>query len=444
MEENIHHEDSRNKKWLEEISEQSWNPELIISGFAIYATFSLPKIIQEAFNTYTVNYQINEGMGNAMMPALISAILISASQILSIAFIVHFILRGFWVGFLGVISVYPKGIDFNRITVYGDYGKEKLKSKMQNLDVLADKLDKAASIVFALAIMIILQLISICLMYFLFIIIYNIFQNLLGKVLYAKYENLLLFAFLTLVMIPTTSVIILGQKRFKNHPKYGKWHYHFAASFQKIFLPFFGDHIQSLLLTFNSTVSHKRINIINIFVGIGFMFMMGFNLFSLLGTSPFKLHHFYTSYTRETFLLNYYYENQRPSDKPRTFTIQSDIITEPYVRLFIAYHKKHDDFLDSLCKKPIDDKKKSKYENRVYQDEQKLECLKNAYQIRLNDSTFAKNEFMFYEFDDDNKGVMMYIPSKICKKGRNQLKVIANKKYNPDTRPYEALITFWY
>ncbi|KOY86251.1 hypothetical protein AD998_08925 [bacterium 336/3] len=444
MEENINQEDYRNKKWLEEVSEQSWNPELIISGFAIYATFSLPKIIQEAFNTYTVNYQINEGMGNAMMPALISAILISASQILSIAFIVHFILRGFWVGFLGVISVYPKGIDFNRITVYGDYGKEKLKAKMQNLDVLAEKLDKAASIVFALAIMIILQLIGICLMYSLFIILYNIFQNLLGKALYEKYENLLLFAFLTFVMIPTTSVIILGQKRFKNHPKYGKWHYHFATNFQKIFLPFFGDHIQSLLLTFNSTVSQRRINMINLFVGICFMFMMAFNLFSLRGVSPLNLHHFYTSYTRETFLLNNYYENQRSLDVPRTFTIQSDIITEPYVRLFIAYHKKNDEFLDSLCTKTSSKKIKDKYLNRIAEDEQKLQCLQSAYKIQLNDSTFAKNEFMYYEFDDAEKGVVMHIPSKICKKGKNQIKIIARKHYKPDTRPYEALITFWY
>lgn len=444
MEENTTQEDSRNKKWLEEISEQSWNPELIISGFAIYATFSLPKIIQDVYNTYATNYQINDSIGNDMMPSLISTVLISASQILSFAFIIHFILRGFWVGFLGVMSVYPKGIDFSRVTIYGDYGKEQLKAKMQNLDVLADKLDKAASIVFALAIMIILQLVGISLMYFLVALLYNIIQIVLGKALYEKYEvPIYLFLFI-LIMIPTIGVVILGQKRFKNHPKYGKWHYEWARSFQKIVLPIFGDHIQSLLLTFNSTVSQKKISIINALLGVCFMFMFSYNLFSLRGLSILNLHHFYTAYTRETYLSNNYYEDQRPKNLPRIVTIQSDVITTPYIRLFIAYHKKQDDFLDSLCIKEKPKKIKDKYLNRVAQDQYNLQCLESAYQIQLNDSTFTKNEFMFYEFDDNEKGIVMHIPSKICKKGRNQLKIIANKKYKPDTRPYEALITFWY
>jgi hypothetical protein len=444
MEENTTQEDSRNKKWLEEISEQSWNPELIISGFAIYATFSLPKIIQDVYNNYSIQYQINEDLGNALMPALISAVLVTVSQMLSLAFIIHFILRAFWVGYLGVISVYPKGIDFNKITVFGDYGKGKLKARMQNLDVLAIKLEKASSIIFGIAIMVALQFIGVSLMYLFFTILYNIIQNLLGKALYEKYETIIIISLLALILIPAILIVILNLKYFKHHPKYSKWHYHWSTRFQKIILPVFSDHIQSLLLTFNSSISQRSMGIFNIFVGFCFMGMMMFNILSLRGMSLFSLHHYYTAYTRETYLSNNYYEDQRPKNLPRIVTIQSDVITTPYIRLFIAYHKKQDDFLDSLCIKEKPKKIKDKYLNRVAQDQYNLQCLESAYQIQLNDSTFTKNEFMFYEFDDDEKGIVMHIPSKICKKGRNQLKIIANKKYKPDTRPYEALITFWY
>ena len=442
MEENQAPEEQKNKKWLEEISEQSWNPELIISGFAIYATLSLPSIIQDIYNYYISNYQIDNGFGNELMPMLICAVFITISQMLSFAFIVHFILRAFWVGYLGVISVFPTGINFDRITTYGEYGKNKLRERMQNLDVLALKLEKASSVIFGIAIIITLQFIGVCFLYLVFAILYNILQNILGRAFFAKYELLTMFVFLVIILTPSLVMIVLT--RFKNHPKYGKWHYHWSSRFQKIILPIFSEHIQSLFLTFNSSISQKRLTIFSVFVGIIFAFLMISNQLFLKGASLFHLHHYYSSYSRELTLPSSYYEDQRKKNTPRIATIQSDIITTPFVRLFIAYPKKNDAFLDSLCKTIKTEDIENTYLKNLQEDKEKLKCLQNAYKIELNDSLFSKNEFMYYEFENAEKGVMMYIPSQLCKKGKNQIKVVAKKIYNPEKRPYEALITFWY
>lgn len=442
MEENQAPEEQKSKKWLEEISEQSWNPELIISGFAIYATLSLPSIIQEIYNYYASHYQIDNNFGNELMPVIICAVLMAISQILSFAFIVHFILRAFWVGYLGVISVFPTGINFDRITTYGEYGKNKLRERMQNLDVLALKLEKASSVIFGIAITITLQFIGICFLYLVFAIFYNILQNILGRALSAKYESLTIFVFLAIILIP--SVILIVLTRFKNHPKYGRWHYHWTTKFQKILLPIFGEHVQSLLLTFNSSISVKKLSFFSIFAGLIFVVLMVFNQLSLKGYSLFHFQHYYSSYSDEFFISNSQYEDQASKNIPRIATIQSDIITTPFIRLFIAYPKKNDVFLDSLCKKGKNEAIENRYLRNLQESKRKLECMESAYKIELNDSLFAKNEFMYYEFENGEKGVVMYIPSRLCKKGKNQIKVIAKKSYNPEKRPYEALITFWY
>jgi hypothetical protein len=44
-----HFEDEKQGKgWLKRVAEQSWEPELLISGLAIFATLQLPDIFESA------------------------------------------------------------------------------------------------------------------------------------------------------------------------------------------------------------------------------------------------------------------------------------------------------------------------------------------------------------------------------------------------------------
>jgi hypothetical protein len=415
MEQNNTNQESRNKTWLEEMSQQSWNPELIISGIAIYATFSMPDVFKKVYNSYFIDYQLDESVGNAVMPMLIYGVLVSLSQVLSVAFIVHFVLRAFWVGYIGVLSVFPKGIDFEKITLYGDYGKQQLQKKMKNLDELALQLDKASSVIFALAILVVLQFCGIGLVYFIFALLHNLLQHLFTKSIYEKYEDTIQFVLLALIFVPVAMILILNQKRFRNHPVYGKWHYHVSRGFQKVLMPFFNIHIQSLLLTFNSTIPRSRLVWISSSLGLIFGAMISLNLLNLRATNLLEGRHFYTSYVSETYIAKAFYEDKRNKDDLRIATIQSDVIKDPYVKLFIAYPKRVDAYLDSLYQQPVYNKKYSKYENRLQSDKQKLKNLEDFYKIQLNDSLLEKKEFMFYEFPEGDKGVMTYIPAEACK-----------------------------
>ncbi len=435
-------QESKHRKFLEELSEQSWNPELIISGFALYATLQLPDWIEQLYYRYYFHFQTDSSAGNEYLPILISAVLMSITQILSIAFITHFILRAFWVGFLGVLSVYPKGIDFESISTYGDYGKNKLREKMENLDSLALKLERASSVVFALAIVVVLQLISVCLVYFSFALLHNGFQHLLGKEAYTQYENTLTIVLLAVLLLPSIALTILNLKFFKNHPTYSRWHYHTSESFKRLFLLLFAKHIQSLLLTFNSNVSKTRLTIAYTIVGLVFAILLTVNSLKLNGASPFLLQDFYT-YRQDYSLTAAHYEDERSSSAPRVATIASAVVKEEYVRLFLAYPKRYDEYLRQLC--PSSAKRDTLYEQRKQADAEKLACLEQFYEVKLNDSLLQKKDLMYYTFEDNgDKGLMMLLPRKDCQVGKNTLQIrLQGKEYTKKQRPYEALITFW-
>ena len=57
--------------WLHELSSQSWNLELLVSGAAIFSTSFLPDLIEQGISYYFENYQTgNEIITNIVLPTL--------------------------------------------------------------------------------------------------------------------------------------------------------------------------------------------------------------------------------------------------------------------------------------------------------------------------------------------------------------------------------------
>ena len=179
--------------------------------------------------------------------------------------------------------------------------------------------------------------------------------------------------------------------------------------------------------------------------GLMFMVLMLFNSLKLNGASPFLLQDFYT-YRQDYSLTAAHYEDQRPTSAPRVATIASAIVKEEYVRLFLAYPKRYDEYLRQLCPSlKASTKRDTLYEQKKQADAEKLACLEQFYEIRLNDSLLQKKELMYYTFEDNgDKGLMMLLPRDACQVGKNTLQIrLLGKEYPKKQRPYEALITFW-
>ena len=142
---------NQDQQWVKEVARQSWEPELLISGAAAYASLSLPGLFKSAFVAYRMDFMVGSSKIDLLFPTLIYAVFASIGQILILTFFLHFAMRAFWVGMVGLLSVYPQGIRFSEIKYVSDYGKTFLKKKLTTVDEFVIRLDKWCSILFSVA-----------------------------------------------------------------------------------------------------------------------------------------------------------------------------------------------------------------------------------------------------------------------------------------------------
>lgn len=97
-------------KWLKDIQENSWNPELLISGLSLVSIFTLSSAVNDFLIRIVIEHDVVPIVvylgGLYLNFALIS---------LKIAFILHLILRGIWIGFVGLQYAFPEGIRFDKL-----------------------------------------------------------------------------------------------------------------------------------------------------------------------------------------------------------------------------------------------------------------------------------------------------------------------------------------
>ena len=142
------------KKLLDSLQQQSWELELIISGFAIFGLFTAyeplkTELLQAIFN--------DKGfLGIIYMVAFV------ACSVLLFNLLLHVTLRGVWIGALGLRYV-SGDIDFD-VLKYGEKFKNYLKKRIVSFDRYIANLENYCSVLFALSFLTIFFVIGLTLM----------------------------------------------------------------------------------------------------------------------------------------------------------------------------------------------------------------------------------------------------------------------------------------
>ncbi len=165
------------KKWLDKLQEESWNLELIISGFSILGLFKAKAFLDNA----SVIFYANDIQHDSLMAWFqVFFWIIYASVVISIIFLlVHVFLRGLWIGAIGIRYVSGE-IDYDKLN-YNPSITNYLRKKLGNFDDYILKLEKASSLIFGYTFLLIMVLCS-SFLYFLFMwIIINPLSRLIGN-----------------------------------------------------------------------------------------------------------------------------------------------------------------------------------------------------------------------------------------------------------------------
>lgn len=119
--------------------------ELIISSLTIFALFSLPGWL---FGTYSDVYT-HLSTGLAIAGTVGIALLTGVCYGLAACFVVHLMARGYWVGLIGLRTVFPEGINWNRTPGIGPLTKQYHRATLPDLDTVIQRTDRLASSLFA-------------------------------------------------------------------------------------------------------------------------------------------------------------------------------------------------------------------------------------------------------------------------------------------------------
>ncbi|MEL7003219.1 MAG: hypothetical protein AAFN93_10865 [Bacteroidota bacterium] len=416
-------------QWLKKLQRESWQLELLVSAFTIFLLIAA----QKNFGEFIVSliYEFYGPVGFLIFfLSLIQASIIALTAFL----IIHLLLRGFWIGAIGLRSVQPN-IDYSRLN-YSEFFEDRLKKKLIGLDRLVVILDELCSVIFSVSFLIIFMIISFGL-YFLFLGFVSGALVFIAKWLELEFAGLTAFIFTTTIILVILSGIIylidyftLGF--FKKFKRFSKIYYPIYRFYSTITLSVISRSIYYNLI---SKYSKKRIRL-----------LLSSLLIILLSTSfiSFDQYPFFPEGDDDLILENNYYDDLRDkSEYIDKVSVESKFINTDFVSLFIRYIPSSNERIQSNCPdfKPMKNDginptfkftfdSGMQISNQKFEEEDKemlLDCLQQYYEVSINDSVYSDLKYYFHEHPvKKQRGILTVFPSDHFKRGENIISVKTN------------------
>lgn len=160
-------------EWLEKLQQESWQLELLISGLALFGIWESQNVIRE-FEYYL---QINSVSDIRFATNIFVKFLWAGWVIFLINLLIHIIIRGFWIGAIGLRYV-SGDIDFDALK-YSDKFINHYKKKIGSYDEYIEKLEKISSVLFSFTFLLFFMFLSLVIFNLFFALIISIVGKLI-------------------------------------------------------------------------------------------------------------------------------------------------------------------------------------------------------------------------------------------------------------------------
>ncbi|AUC83225.1 hypothetical protein [Lacinutrix sp. Bg11-31] len=429
------------KEWLDKLQQESWQLELIISGFSIYG-------LSQAYYPLETSFNIAQNEGNvALSIALIIAL--SACTILLFTLLIHVVLRGLWIGALGLRYV-SGDIDYEKLNYKPKFDLY-LRRKIGSFDKYISTLEDYCSILFAVSFLLIFYIISIfsCIGA-IGIIVYFFIKDHETKNTALYITGIVLITFLILGML-LTFLDFITQGYLKKNKWLSKIYFPFYWVFSYLTLSFL---YRPLVHNFLDNKMGKRISLILIPI---------YFLISTLGSLTFIRSNYLTVSDASTSLIaNVFNYDESIIEKDMFIndaSIPSKIITTHYLPVFIEFDKKTEDVIFKFNEnlKPENDirgmnsnvfvstKKQIQKQKRDALQVDYMKALSQIYSLKIDSLEYSNLDFVFTKHNNNQDGFETVLPLKKIADGKHVLRVyIATKTDSTNTKNNIATIPFWY
>ncbi len=442
---------SQVEEWLRKLQRESWQLELLVSAFTIFLLIQANSAFQEFFSSLPYRYNINESI-LAFIYLFLGLIGLSIKA-LTIFLVVHLLLRGFWIGTIGLRSVQDR-IDFDGLK-YSPFFTDLLRKRVLTLDKLVTTLDEICSVIFSFSFLSIWMLISFGLVILFFGVI-GLIVLVIGNWLdgwmataFSIFSLILIGSFILSGLIYIVDYFSLGF--FKKFQRISRLYAIIYRFFGWITLSQFSNSIYYYLI---SKFSKKRIRWIYLLITVILVsnVLWGFDQFIYYPSSD----------NSETIESNFYDDARDDGSFIEKASVPSKVISGPFIELFIRYNPEDNESIAAICPDFPPAKNEGINPNfqvnfreqgieivgHRYSEEkatQLLQCFSQFFVVSVNDSTLNNLEFHFYQHPQKRqKGIFTMINTDSLDKGKNTIEL--EKRGMKDGKPVKesyARIPFW-
>lgn len=388
--------------WLKMLQDNSWELEILISGGAIFTLFGLSDIVTDFFRNL-----INTTQFPVQNIIYISSML--ATRALTLGFLIHILVRSFWVSLVALSSIFSN----NSIQKPIRYAKPFNNKRNSNLYDYIIKVDKISAWMIYNSFTMAFILAGWILLLIVLTWSTNLYPSSIASFLlpflmsaYAIYIlDFLLFSslrripYVSYLLYPIFKIFDIISLRFVSQPGIDYLSGHLAR--WKIALFYISFIILACIYTYLSV--QKRLQWANLFDGRKYKESLTIS---------------------DEFHTLTYYRSANAAGVHRV-SIQSDIVTEPVLNLFINYSVRYDDYIDR-----IEDEN-----NRYFQ---------NIFDIEVDDSLYTDQKFFstyLYEAGPSDRGIYTFIDVSSFENGLHELKIKIN--VDPDPKNSSVVIPFY-
>ncbi len=345
--------DTQNKRknvftqWLETLQQESWQLELLISGFAVFGVWEARKVVAN-FEMSLLGANAYDGIAGQAL-ALLVLIAKSGLLIVLVNFLIHVTLRALWIGAIGLRYV-SGDIDYEKLEYSSTFIKHYRKS-IGTFDDYIESLENWCSVIFAYTFLLVGIFTSFMLYVLWFVLGAGLIQSTLPldvavggiaifSIIYVGLGFLVFFDFITMGLFRKVEDKTFSLVYLRLYQIFG------LITFSFVYRP--------LLLNFLDTRFTRRL----------FLFSLPYIAFILLVFPPLSVvtYGYYPSNTQEFGLSITNYDDLRNEalsasldEQPerrriRYFSLEKHIVDEGYGKVFFNSHENDDNYYEHMVK----------------------------------------------------------------------------------------------
>lgn len=436
---------SKLSEWLDQLQLESWQLELLISGFAIFLMAGTLDALDEMNFMQELNDAGLKSRGAALGVGYL--ILTSACFFIMVNLVLHVLLRGLWISTLGLRYV-SGDVDFEKLKLSPKFDAF-LRRRIGSFDRYILRLENICSVVFAFTFLIVFMLVGVGLFFFFIIFTIHFIENGLKDILpetgavtkTVKWAIRIFFIVFSLGGLTYfIDFVTLGWVKRR------KW-------FSKVYFPIYRFFS---FLTLSTLYRPIYYNLIDNKFGRRVGFLLVPYLVVLIFILSFKVrsHIWFPDDGGVTVLRKPYYDDLRlEGQRVPSGSLPSKYVKNGYLELFIKYYPWPDDnALKVICPDFRHSKEEGFGTDIVFvidtsggkplnpsPPDSALLCLSQLYEISVGDSLFTSPKFYFHEHQNDSeRGLLTVLDLNYLPRGPQEISVRKQK-----TSGLESDSLFW-